>query len=85
MPTEQSCDVVLAEMSTNKMIFNLITRIGVHGAKVGLWTPILVVKMKIILFVDISGYGRLNDICSVASRQQDVPFAQPYLSNVPAD
>lgn len=43
-------------MPTNKMIFNLVTRIGVHGAKVGLWTPILVVKMMIILFVDISDY-----------------------------
>ena len=35
-------------------IFSLITRIGMHGAKVGLWTPILVIKLKIILFVDIS-------------------------------
>ena len=36
------------------MIFSLITRIGMHGAKVGLRTPILVIKLKIILFVDIS-------------------------------
>ena len=42
-------------MLTNKMIFSLITRIGMHGANVGLWTPILVIKLKIILFVDNSG------------------------------
>ena len=47
--------MLAAEMSTNKMIFSLITRIGTHGAKVGLWIPILVIKLKIILFVDNSG------------------------------
>ena len=36
------------------MIFSLITRIGMHGANIGLWIPILVIKLKIILFVDIS-------------------------------
>ena len=40
------------------MIFGFVTRIGMHGAKVGLWTPILVIKLKIILFVDISEVGR---------------------------
>ena len=47
-------EYLCSELSTNKMIFSLITRIGMHGAKVGLWTPILVIKLKIILFVDIS-------------------------------
>ena len=46
--------MLAVELATNKMIFGFVTRIGMHGAKVGLWTPILVIKLKIILFVDIS-------------------------------
>ena len=51
------------------MIFSLITRIGMHGAKVGLWTPILVIKLKFILVVDISGKkAHMNDSIRSSSR-----------------
>lgn len=45
-----------AELSTNKMIFVLMTKTDMYGAGAGMWMPILVVEIRIILFFDNSGH-----------------------------
>ena len=69
------------ELSTNKMIFRLITRIGMHGAKVSLGTPILVKKLKIILFVDISVWSSTHAIMTEQDRS-DVDITEAGLDRL---
>ena len=67
-------------MSTNKMILSLITRIGVHRPTFALCMPILVIKLKIILFVDNSA-GHTGRRYDAQSYLRDRCFEEPAKHN----